>query len=248
MRRKFFLWTIFSFLFMVFIAVEPVMAGPGGKIARAVFETFWGKLLLIVLIIFFLPMILYVLLKEKLAERRARNDLRYLSNRLNDKSFDWLFVRERALGCFHRIHSAWSKEDVSEASEFMTHWFWQNQQIAFLDRWEREGLVNHCHVRNVTNIKPLLFVHRNDERPHEGSILILSITANMKDYLAQRETGKIVEGSDRYKDVETVWTFTLVDGKWLVSNIEEDSFSLAYAKMTKELPKIEDTVVKEIEA
>lgn len=248
MRYKYLLWTILAFVFVVFVTVEPVMAGPGGKIARAVFETFWGKVLLAFLVIFFLPLILYAFFKEKMAERRARNDLRYIAKRTNDRRFEWLAIKERVQDCFYRVHAAWGKQDVSEAAEYMTDWYWQNQQIAFLDRWEREGLVNHCQVGSVRRIKPLLLIHRNDELPHEGSMLVVSICANMKDYLADRDTGAIIEGSNAFKDVETVWTFTMVNGNWRVSNIEEDSLSLAYAKMVKELPKIEDTMVNEMKA
>ena len=31
---------------------------------------------------------------------------------------------------------------MSEASEFMTDWYWRNQQLVVLDRWAAEGLVN----------------------------------------------------------------------------------------------------------
>jgi len=59
-------------LVVTLMVVEPALAGPGGKIARAMFETFWGKLLLAVLVIILSPLILYTVIKEKLAERRAR--------------------------------------------------------------------------------------------------------------------------------------------------------------------------------
>ena len=53
----------------------------------------------------------------------------------------------------------------------------------------------------------------------------------------------MVEGSKRFKDVETVWSFTLIAGTWRVSNIEEASFSLEYAEETASLPAIEDTLI-----
>lgn len=70
----------------------------------------------------------------------------------------------------------------------------------------------------------------------------------MKDYLAERDSGKVVEGSKRFKDVETVWSFTLIDGTWRVSNIEEASFSLEYAEKAASLPAIEGTVINRIRA
>jgi hypothetical protein len=145
--------------------------------------------------------------------------------------------------CFYRIHGAWEKKDVTDASEFMTDWYWQNQQLAVLNRWQRDGLVNHCTVKKIRAIKPILFLHRNEGLAHEDSLLVVSITAYMQDYLAQRNSGKVVEGSKRFKDVQSLWSFTMVNGQWRVSNIEEDGIIYAYVKLAKELPDIESTVM-----
>jgi hypothetical protein len=232
-------------VFTLFIA-EPALAGPGGKIARAAVETFWGRVILGLLTIIFLPLITYMLIKEKIAERRTRKDLRFMAQ--YSSMFDWLKIQERAKDCFYRVHSGWDKEDLSGVSNWMTDWYWQNQQLAHLDRWKKEGLVNICDVKKISHFKPLLFVHRNQGQEHEDSMVVISITAKMKDYLQERESGKVVEGSKGYKDVETIWSFTLENGAWKVSDIEEDSMSLAYAKMVSELPKIESTVISELKA
>ncbi len=162
--------------------------------------------------------------------------------------FELLKIQERAKECFFRVHSGWKEENLSGVSAWMTDWYWQNQQLAHLDRWKKEGLVNICDVKKVTNIKPLLFVHRNQGEEHEDSMVVISIEANMKDYLQDRNTGTVVEGSKRYKEVETVWSFTLENGVWKVSDIEEASMSLAYAKMVTDLPKIESTVISDLRA
>ncbi|WP_200875039.1 Tim44 domain-containing protein [Methylomarinum vadi] len=130
----------------------------------------------------------------------------------------------------------------------MTAWYWQNQQSVYLERWKKEGLINISDVKKILNIKPLLFVHRNHNAEHNDSLLVVSITAKMKDFLQNRKTGKVVEGSKRYKEVETVWTLTLEDGIWKVSDIDEGSMSLSYAKMTAELPTIESTVISDLRA
>ena len=240
---------LFSFLVvmaMALIYVEPALAGPGGKIASAAFETFWGRIILGLLLIFFLPLIIYVMLREKLAERRARKDLRFMAK--YSAKFDWLKIQERAKDCFFRVHCGWEKEDLSGVSSWMMDWYWQNQQVVHLDKWKKEGLVNVCDVKMITNIKPLLFVHRNNGKEHEDSMVVISIEANIKDYLQARSTGKVVEGSKRYKEVETIWSFTMDNGEWKVSDIEEGSMSLAYAKLVKELPNIESTLVSEFRA
>lgn len=225
---------------------EPALAGPGGKIASAAFETFWGKVILGCLTVIFLPFILYVVFREKLSERRARKDLRFMA--AHSSQFDWLTIQQRAKDCFFRVHSGWEDEDLSGVSEWMTDWYWQNQQMAHLNRWKKEGLQNICKVKKITGIKPLLFVHRNQGEEHENSMIVICIEANMKDYLQNRQSGKVVEGSKRFKEVETVWTFTMTDGHWKVSDIEDGNLSLAYAKLVKELPDIETTVVSDLRA
>lgn len=236
----------FVLCMFLLVAIEPAIAGPGGKIASAAFETFWGKVVLGILTIIFLPLIAYIMLREKLAERRTRKDLRFMA--AYSPAFELLKIQERAKDCFYRVHSGWEKEDLSEVSSWMTDWYWQNQQQVHLDRWKREGLINICNVKKINYIKPLLFVHRNQGKEHEDSMIVLSIEAHMKDYLQNRATGEIVEGSKRYKDVETVWSFTLEDGIWKVSDIDEAAMSLAFAKMTSDLPDIASTVVSELKA
>jgi hypothetical protein len=225
------------------IIMEPAFAGPGGKIARAAFETFWGRVILGILVIIFLPTIIYVLIREKLSERRARKDLRFMA--AHSSKFEWLKIQERAKDCFYRVHSGWEDEDLSGVTGWMTDWYWQNQQMVHLDRWKKAGLQNICKVKKITGIKPLLFIHRNQGSAHEDSMVVISIKANMQDYLQERSTGKVVEGSKRYKEVETIWSFTMQDGQWKVSDIEEGSMSLAYAKLVKDLPNIESTVISE---
>ncbi len=228
------------------IIVEPAFAGPGGKIASAAFETFWGRVILGILTLLFLPLILYVLFREKLSERRTLKDLRFMA--AYDAKFDWLKLQERAKDCFYRVHSGWEKEHLPDVSEWMTDWYWQNQQLVHLDKWKKEGLQNICDVKKITHIKPLLFVHRNQGEEHEDSMVVISIEAKMKDYLQDRQSGKVVEGSKRYKEVETIWSFTMENGQWKVSDIEEGSMSLAYAKLVKNLPAIESTVIAELRA
>jgi len=223
------------------IAVEPAFAGPGGRIARVAFETFWGKVALGALTVVLFPVIVWVTVQEYLAQRRAHRDLRFMAR--HSPAFEWLRLQSRIKDCFQRVHSSWEKEDLSDVGEWMTEWYWQNQQLAHLERWKREGLQNICAVKKIKSIKPLLFVHSNHGAEHEGSMLAVSITAVMKDYLQQRSSGKVVEGSRKFKEVETIWTFTLTDEKWRVSYIDEGSSSLDLAARRAELPPIETTVV-----
>lgn len=233
-------WVLFLALVclagLCLVLPAPVLAGPGGKIASAVFRTFWGKVLLGILAVILAPWIIYWTVKEQMAVRRTLRDLQVLA-KVSDE-FDWLRLKERVTESFHRVHTAWRKEDMAEASTWMTDWYWQNQQMAHLDQWERDGLVNHCRVKSVGVIKPLFVRYRNEDGVLDGSRVVVSISANMEDYLAERQSGKVVEGKKGYANVETIWTFVHENGRWLVANIEEDVMSLAYAKLVNEVPAV----------
>jgi hypothetical protein len=223
-------------LIIVFLPTS-ALAAPGGKIASALFKTTFGKIIGCVLIVIFAPFIAYVIIKEKIAEKRTLKALKALAQ--VDKNFDWMRLRDRVTDCYLRVNAAWSKEDMSEASEWMTSWYWQNQQLAFLNQWERDGLVNHTRIKNITNIKPLFVKYEvGEDGSRDGSRVVVSISANMEDYLAERETGKVVEGAKGYSDTEFVWTFVLQQDKWVVANIEEGSMSLSYAKLMPEVPEV----------
>jgi len=225
---------------LALISTDPAFAAPGGRIAEAMFESFWGKLFMLLLVVIFAPLIAYVYLREWLTVRKTSKDLRFMAQ--HSPHFEVMRIKERATDCVHRIHSAWSKEDVGEASKWMTNWYWQNQQLAHINRWEREGLVNVCNLKAVKRIRPLLFVHRNDGGEHEGSLVVLQVCVKLQDYLQDRETDEIVEGSKKVKEMENNWTMTLVEGQWVVSNIE-DGAVLEYARLAKELPPIETTLL-----
>jgi Tim44-like domain len=244
-RRSRFLFILFLGLMVVLgfhlFAPLAVLAAPGGKIASAIFRSFWGRILLATLILIFAPFILYTYIVESLAERRTQRDLKRLSQL--SPQFDWIPLKERITECFHRVHSAWHKEDMQQAAQWMTDWYWQNQQIAYLDRWEESGLVNHCNVGSLKYIQPLFLrvcdrAQSHHEPSYDGSRLAVAITANLEDYLAERETGKVVRGEKGYSDMTAVWTFQLKDGQWIVANIEEDSMTMTYAKMVNEIPHL----------
>ncbi|MDQ3262565.1 MAG: Tim44-like domain-containing protein [Myxococcota bacterium] len=152
-------------------------------------------------------------------------------------AFDRFTLKDRVTDCFQRVHSAWRREDLAEASAWMTDWYWQNQQLAHLDAWEREGLINHCKVKKLRGMRPLALSCRNFDGQGGGSRVVVAINASM-DYLAERATGRVVEGKRGFKDVETVWTFVLEDGAWRVNNIEEDSMTLAYARLATDVEEL----------
>ena len=115
---KILLFAIFFFTQLAF-----VFAGPGGKIAKVLFDTPLGKILMVVLVIVFLPVIIYLKTKEHFAIRKTRKDLKAMSLRRREY-FDELSLKNRVTDVFTRVHKGWANESVEECSEFMSDWYW----------------------------------------------------------------------------------------------------------------------------
>jgi len=200
------------------LLVEPVFAGPIGLVAGVASGTFWARIL-IVLVAVAMPVVAgRLMLHRRLAERRTRQALRSMAT--SDERFEWDFVQRRAMACFHRVRMGWQDGDLSDAGRWMTDWAWQNQQLVHLDQWKREGLINICRVKHISKLRPLLFVHRNVGHDHENSVVVISITAMMQDYLIKQSSDQIIDGSLKWKSVESIWTLTMNNGSWKVSGYD----------------------------
>jgi hypothetical protein len=236
-RRSILFVTVLIVILALALMPETAFAAPGGKIVSGLFKTPWGRVLLGVLTVIFAPIIIFVVITEWRGEKRSMAQLRRLA--AIDPNFEWMALKERVTGCYQRIHAAWTAEDMSQASEWMTSWYWQNQQLAHLNRWERDGLVNHCRIKSISRVRPLFVSFKsNADGSSDGSRVVVAISAKMEDYLEVRATGKVVEGKKGFADAEHVWTFLLQQGQWVVSNIEEGSMSLTYARMLAEVPEV----------
>ena len=223
-------------LFFLFTFEPELLAAPGGKIANAFFKTWWGKLISFILVIVLFPIILPQMWRERKKVKATEKALGQLATL--DDNFEILKLKARVSGVFNRVHRAWTKEDMSEASELMTPWYWQNQQLVYLNAWEERGLVNVCRVRAVNKVKPIL-VKATTESNFENSRVSFSINAEIEDYLKERESGRIVEGAKGFDDEESVWTFVLQDGNWLLENISREASYSEFIKMPNVVPQFE---------
>ena len=65
----------------------------------------------------------------------------------------------------------------------------------------------------------------------EGSRIAVAIDVEAEDYLKDLQTGKIVQGKSGVQDLDYIWFFEYTEGKWLLDEIQEGSFSLGLAKL-----------------
>lgn len=212
---------------------DPVFAGPGGTVAKALFKTWWGKLLLFVIVIIFLPLIVYSQIAEYIGVRKTKKQLAKLG--VKNKDFSWLNLEKNVYNIFTRVHVAWNNEDMKEVKDYVNHWYWQNQQQVHLDKWKSENLKNVCKLESIGKIKPL-YIEISENDNYEGSKIAFSITANIEDYLVNRDTRQVVYGKKGFNDEEKIWIMEYTEGKWLLDDIREGDLSLAFAKMPNVIP------------
>jgi len=233
-------------LILVIVSVLLVITIMEPALARSLGRSMYGKvepwfaalpfLSYILVYIFIWSYAGYVIERRNAAESRTLKDLRQLAQ--HHDLFDWKTLENRIESCFQKVHVAWHQESLDDVSEYMTNKYRQEQQSDYLDKWATEGLINHCEVEAITLIQPLFLAHPEQEMEHEGSKLVVAITAKKEDYLEDRYTSKIVKGEKGFKDVDTIWTFVIQNGKWVLANIEDSSSSLLldYARTHNELP------------
>lgn len=219
---------------LILIFNEPALAAPGGAIAKGLFKSFWGKVILSILVIIFLPVILYIKLREYVEVRRNKKILTKMS--MKNKDFRWMEIQKNVKNVYQRVHVAWDKENMEGVSEYVTHWYWQNQQLVFLDEWKRGGLKNVCRIKSYDSVKPL-HLNLSENENFLGTQIAFCISAEMEDYLIEKETGSVVEGKTGYQNVEKIWVMEYTETGWKLDNIYEGSLSLSFAKTANEVPE-----------
>lgn len=231
--RKSHLIILVLVLALVLFDIDPMYAGPGGTVVKAIFKTWWGKVLLSILGIIFLPLTIYVYFREYFAVKNCKKQLLELGKR--NKDFSWLNLDKNVRNIFNRVYIAWNNQDLKEASSYISHWYWQNQQLVHLDEWKKENLRNVCKVDGIKSVKPL-YLEISEQENLEGSRIAFLITANIMDYLKSNDTHKIVQGSNKYDDEEKIWVMEYTDGQWVLDDIQDGQLSLAFAKTKNIIP------------
>ncbi len=227
MKKVIFILILFLF------QVSEMFAGPGGKIAKELFDTPVGKVIGVLLFVVLFPLFIVFYLKRTRAVKGTKKQLGLLT-KIDFELFDEINLKNRMTDIFTRVHKAWSERDLDDCEEYMTSWYRQNQQTVFLDKWDEKGMMNVCTIEEVKSIKPI-YLRLTENENFEGSRIMYAIEANMEDYLVNIEDTSILEGKKGFNDVETVWTLKLENRVWKVDNIEQEDMISSYLKMDTEL-------------
>jgi len=219
-----------GFLFFI----DPIYAGPGGAIAKGLFKTWWGKILMLIVFIILFPFIVYIKTIEFFKVKKTKKQLVQVG--LKNKDFSWLNLEKNFSNIITRVYSAWGNEDMSEVKEYVNHWYWQNQQSVHLDKWKSNNLKNICNLKKLKKIRPL-YLELTNNNAYEGSKVVISISGTIEDYLINKDTQKVIEGKRGFQDECHIWVMEYTEGKWLLDDIKDDSHSLAFAKMKNLIPE-----------
>lgn len=231
MTKKQLLLTVLLIVFLFW--VDPMYAGPGGYIAKGLFKTFWGKILLSALVIILLPLLVYIRLVEYRKARKIKKILNKIA--LKNREFSWMQLEKEYSNIIRRVYNAWTNEDMGEVKQYVNSWYWQNQQLVFLEQWKRENLKNVSRLKVIEKLKPL-YLELTDNDSWEGTRIAVLVQVDAEDYLMERDTQKVVQGNKGYQNLEYIWMFEYTDGKWLLDDIQEGNLSLQFAKLEDVVP------------
>jgi len=218
--------------FILIFQVADLLAGPGGKIAKTLFDNPLGKVLGVIFIVVFFPFIIRSIYKRKQAVSSTKSKLDQLTH-IDFEIFDEINLRNRVVDVFTRVHKAWSERDLDGVDAFMTSWYRQNQQSLYLDEWDRKNLMNICTIREIIKVEPI-HIRLTPDEEFNGSRIMFAIRAEMEDYLVNIKDSSVIEGKKGFNPVETVWTLKLHDRVWRVDNIEQSEMVSSYMKMNSE--------------
>jgi len=212
----------FLLFWLVLFYSDVAIAGPGGIIKEAS-KTLWGQIIMVGILLFFAPLIIWYSIKRHILIKRTRKLLQQIA--LSDNRFEWIELKDRFTQVFYWVHSAWDQQKMALAKDHVSDWYMQNQQF-LLDKWEKEGLENKVSNVKIKSITPLYLV-QNIKDDNKNRITV-EIEAEMRDFMIDKKTGKVVEGDKKLGDVITIWSFVWQNGDWVLNLIETDDMSMEY--------------------
>lgn len=70
--------------------------------------------------------------------------------------------------------------------------------------------------------------------------MVLQVRVNLEDYLAERTTGRIVEGDKKNKELQNIWILKMEAGQWKLNIIMDSSYKYSYARTKNDFAAAQD--------
>jgi hypothetical protein len=149
---------------------------------------------------------------------------------IKSQSFGWFRIKKEIIACIHDIAKAIGKGNIQHAHEHVSPVF-----INFLQLRIGKKIINSCPLLNqefelkVLNIRPLFFFYNNKHLKGNESKLTMLIKARATKVSGTKTGSKKIIGS--------IWTFQLINQKWVLYNIENNHMLLDFVKRKNEVPE-----------
>lgn len=224
-------------LLFIYLFSLDVWAGPHLKkmdLSSSALSPYLGYILVVIILSLLLPVAFFLFFNRQF---KAINTI-YLLRRLakKDQNFHWPTLKKHVTAVFGALHQAWGGNNQTAAAAFCTTSFWETAQRNNFERWSAEGIKHRDQPSTIKYLSPILLRHTGQPGA-EDSIVVVNIKANVEDYFEDANTGEMLEGKKGFQNIEDFWTFQLIQGKWLLYNIEPSEFKSVYLNLRNEVPK-----------
>lgn len=211
-------------------------AGPHLKsmpFSRSILNSPWSKVLFFSILAVGIPALVLSRLRGYFKVWRTMSALQKMARR--DPNFDWQTLKSRFAGIFTAMHQSFDHPGAFNIAHDATTSFREEQRVLTQYR-KSEGLLKKNSLGGITLIEPILLRY-SGEKGGEDSTIVIDFKANVETYFTEAQTGEIVQGTPGFREEETVWTFHLHKGSWLLHNIEPVELKPIYIGLTNDVPK-----------
>lgn len=150
--------------------------------------------------------------------KKARNETRRLMAEYDDFDGFWSYdyVQNRINEVYFGIQNAWCDGDMKKAEGLLTeHLF--NQYQKHLNAMKRDGERNVMKNIQLRNAEP---VYAKDFTHNEHDYLWVRIEGSMIDYVINKDSGEILQGTKEDLPFVEYWKFSRSrDGNWVLAEI-----------------------------
>ncbi|WP_330960972.1 hypothetical protein [Photobacterium sp. 53610] len=222
--------------FVFAFAAESALAAPGGFSSSFKHARSSGSVAPFVIILA-VPVIIILFICEFCNSSSQKSDLQQQFDCLIAKSndFEWINLQPVFEQLMHEIYRYWQEMNKEALSKRMTNDYFHQQNERFLTPWQKEGVMNICRIESITSLQPYAIHVADLNDLKDGITVTASLNAMIKDYVVDKETGKITKasgqlkkGTEYAKKSSSYWTFTRIDGEWKLAEIAYRETDIQY--------------------
>ncbi|MBP7795321.1 MAG: TIM44-like domain-containing protein [Elusimicrobiales bacterium] len=144
-----------------------------------------------------------------------------------DKNFDIAYIKNTVSNIFLKLEECWQKRDYDPMKDLLTQSLYikHTSQIDMMIKENEINIIDDLKIVSI-DIVGLRYTAKED-----GCFFTALITAEAKDYYIDDRNNNFLRGERTPKQFQEFWIFKLIEGKWLLDEIEQTAES---DELTKE--------------